>query len=298
MADEVPVSAAAAGVATDDATVALKLYAVDQLTGLYGFAPAVAEQAVEDLWVDGRRVEDMATVVADCCHYILDRNLGQDQGGPVTPIATCPHMEKHCCITTEQLPFQPAHTVCTHLDTATGVSGVDDDRHQHVAAGNNNSDKPPRSSGSLKEDTTADNMRCTGTENWLCLECGVVRCSRYVNGHALQHWQDTTVTTTHNTSSTSTSNATNSDQDGHCLAVSLSDLSVWCHQCQAYLVTHGVHPALQHIVQTLEQLKFASDSVTIEMQEAPPDERHHHQPAKKKHKSDSEQDDSSSDGGE
>lgn len=27
-------------------------------------------------------------------------------------------------------------------------------------------------------------------ENWLCLNCGIILCGRYDNGHALKHSQD------------------------------------------------------------------------------------------------------------
>ncbi|CAE7413447.1 Sirt6 [Symbiodinium sp. CCMP2456] len=32
---------------------------------------------------------------------------------------------------------------------------------------------------------------CKGSENWVCLMCGVTHCGRYVNKHALHHWRET-----------------------------------------------------------------------------------------------------------
>ncbi|KAF6170636.1 hypothetical protein GIB67_020198 [Kingdonia uniflora] len=56
--------------------------------------------------------------------------------------------------------------------------------------------------------------RCDHTsENWLCLCCKDVLCSRFVNKHMLEHYQES----------------------DHCLALSYSDLSVWCFSCDAYL---------------------------------------------------------------
>ncbi|CAF2038021.1 histone deacetylase 6 [Brassica rapa] len=56
--------------------------------------------------------------------------------------------------------------------------------------------------------------RCENpVENWLCLSCKEVLCSRFVNRHMLMHHQQT----------------------AHCLALSYSDLSVWCFCCEAYL---------------------------------------------------------------
>ncbi|KAI4295751.1 hypothetical protein L6164_035762 [Bauhinia variegata] len=51
------------------------------------------------------------------------------------------------------------------------------------------------------------------SENWLCLSCKEVLCSRFVNKHMLQHYQQT----------------------GHSVALSFSDLSVWCFSCDSYL---------------------------------------------------------------
>lgn len=28
---------------------------------------------------------------------------------------------------------------------------------------------------------------CSGKDNWMCLQCGSVRCGRYEQGHALKH---------------------------------------------------------------------------------------------------------------
>lgn len=34
-------------------------------------------------------------------------------------------------------------------------------------------------------------LQCPSTENWICLECNVSRCSRYVNGHSPYHARST-----------------------------------------------------------------------------------------------------------
>jgi len=56
-------------------------------------------------------------------------------------------------------------------------------------------------------------------ENWLCLQCGVLLCSRYKNAHRDQ--------------------LCDQDQDepakDHCIAVSMSDLSFWCYKCESYI---------------------------------------------------------------
>ncbi|KAK3136607.1 hypothetical protein QOZ80_5BG0439320 [Eleusine coracana subsp. coracana] len=55
-------------------------------------------------------------------------------------------------------------------------------------------------------------------ENWLCLICKDVLCSRFINKHMLLHYQEA----------------------GHCLALSFSDLSVWCFACDSYLDVQAI----------------------------------------------------------
>ncbi|KAL3893209.1 MAG: hypothetical protein SGPRY_014388, partial [Prymnesium sp.] len=79
-------------------------------------------------------------------------------------------------------------------------------------------------------------------ENWLCLHCGESRCSRYVKAHCLAHWQ--------------ASRAEAQPALGHHLAISLSDLSVWCYACEAYVLNEAVTP---HVA-ALQERKFGSSS--------------------------------------
>ena len=62
-----------------------------------------------------------------------------------------------------------------------------------------------------------DSLRCTScsdaTENWICLACKSICCSRYVLGHSFDHFLNTS----------------------HPIAMSLSDLSVWCYFCESYI---------------------------------------------------------------
>lgn len=52
------------------------------------------------------------------------------------------------------------------------------------------------------------------TENWQCLTCDVILCSRYRNAHMLQHY---------------------SANKEHAVCLSYSDLSVWCFACENYI---------------------------------------------------------------
>ncbi|XP_031274256.1 histone deacetylase 6 [Pistacia vera] len=71
------------------------------------------------------------------------------------------------------------------------------------------------------------------SENWLCLSCKDVLCSRYVNKHMLQHFQQT----------------------NHSVALSYSDLSVWCFICDAYLDAK-VNSQLRPVYETAYILQF------------------------------------------
>ncbi|XP_024924425.3 uncharacterized protein LOC107404469 isoform X2 [Ziziphus jujuba] len=70
-------------------------------------------------------------------------------------------------------------------------------------------------------------------ENWLCLCCKEVLCSRFVNKHMLHHFH----------------------QANHSLALSYSDLSVWCFCCDAYLDAQLI-PQLRPVYETAYLLKF------------------------------------------
>ncbi|KAF2074535.1 hypothetical protein CYY_004162 [Polysphondylium violaceum] len=71
------------------------------------------------------------------------------------------------------------------------------------------------------------------SENWVCLECGVISCSKYVNGCASKHYESTK----------------------HPIAASFSDLSFWCYECDSY-----VHDkCLFEILDILQTIKFYSD---------------------------------------
>lgn len=83
-------------------------------------------------------------------------------------------------------------TNCPHLPTSTTSHPVH--IHQHCQA-------------------------CDDTiENWQCLTCDTVLCSRYRQAHMQDHVKDS----------------------GHFVCLSYADLSVWCFACDSY-VTHQVN---------------------------------------------------------
>lgn len=70
-------------------------------------------------------------------------------------------------------------------------------------------------------------------ENWVCLTCYQVYCSRYVNAHMVRHHE----------------------ASEHPLVLSCVDLSTWCYICQAYV--H--HEDLQEVKNAAHQNKFGED---------------------------------------
>jgi uncharacterized UBP type Zn finger protein len=205
-------AAAASRQGDSDATVARKWAALEQLTQVFGFDRSAAEQAIEVVGAD----------VEAACSFILDSGLGTDKGGPVVPIDNCPHLERHAKMTLSDLDdsFDPSSTRCSYVAETTKIEGV---------------------VGKAKVEFDNDTGTCSSSENWFCLECGVLRCSRYVNGHGIMHWKDT-----------KTTNKMETPPVGHCVAISLADLSVWCYECGAYVT----HPSMRPLLEKMENLKF------------------------------------------
>ncbi|XP_055910185.1 histone deacetylase 6 isoform X1 [Eupeodes corollae] len=69
-------------------------------------------------------------------------------------------------------------------------------------------------------DVTTPCFECSSTiENWLCLICAKTLCGRYVMEHMLYH----------------------NLESSHSLALSYSDLSVWCYPCESYIDNSKLH---------------------------------------------------------
>ena len=191
------------------------LQTVETLTSVFGFDSEVAKSAVDTVGPD-------ATA---CYNYILDENMAEDKGGAIYPIDNCPHLERHCKISKSQIPNRPMQVPCC----GGGGGGIGSNSNAVVAG--------------LKGDKEMDGS-CPLGENWLCLQCGKVHCSRYVNGHCAEHWEYS---------------KTNDDNEGHCIAVSFADLSVWCYECQSYIRNEKL---LTPLLKQLEEYKFSIQITT------------------------------------
>lgn len=88
---------------------------------------------------------------------------------------------------------------------------------------------------SLKQTLLTSGCRdCLNTqENWVCLVCELVFCSRYINGHMNQHFNDSK----------------------HDVAFSLSDGSFWCYGCECYIINQK----MEYMQAKFSFLKFGSD---------------------------------------
>jgi hypothetical protein len=131
--------------------------------------------------------------------------------------------------------FDDAHPD-TNIIVAEGGEGDDDIRARHAQ---------PR--------------YCPMGMNWLCLECGMMMCSRYANGHARTHYEITKEED--EAAGGEEVSAAMANVGGHCIAVCLADLSVWCYRCNAYLR----YPTLDVVTKYLEGLKFGDIDARIVM---------------------------------
>jgi hypothetical protein len=242
--------AAASSVPSDDLTIARAMQAIETLTSLYGFSVGAANEAIEYANATTNNGDDL---VALCCDYILDQGLGIDSGGAIAPIDNCPHVviedavvaegeessshvtekgesnaaKTRCCIsvTAEDVPESIFEMPCgyfgetkTQAKTTTRVGGFKDDIEYSESGGG---------------------ATCPVGENWWCLRCGGIYCSRYVNGHGVQHYNER-------------------KEAEHCVMIGLADLSVWCHKCGAYLQTQH-NEKLSSILNRLQDIKFRDE---------------------------------------
>lgn len=71
---------------------------------------------------------------------------------------------------------------------------------------------------------------CSGKDNWMCLQCGSVRCGRYESGHALKH----------------------SAKQNHNICINTVNLSVYCYKCDEFVVNDTPENTLEEIRQELK----------------------------------------------
>ncbi|CAD8197857.1 unnamed protein product [Paramecium octaurelia] len=68
------------------------------------------------------------------------------------------------------------------------------------------------------------------SENWTCMHCREIHCSRFVNSHMVEH----------------------NKKSGHQIVLSLTDLSLWCYECSSYITNYLISKASK----LLSSIKF------------------------------------------
>ena len=203
-----------------DATIAQCVHAMQQLTGIFQFTPKQAQDAIDAVGPD----------VTLAYNHILDSG-GEDKGGAIVPIDNCCHLRD--CLKVDAADALTRTLTCAHDNLC--------QHYQEATTREENENENDGTDYGLKQGKMKgdvdENGVCPSGENWLCLTCACVRCSRYVNGHCKEHWERT---------------KGGRNEVGHCVAVSLEDLSVWCYECSAYLN----HPSLNPFLKQLEENKF------------------------------------------
>ena len=200
--------------AISDEELARRMQTIDTLVNVFGFDFAVAEQAYDAVSPSSdTRTNDISAYY----NYILDQGLATDAGGPVIPIDDCPHLPS------TDLPTSISQSLFSSPCTGAFVD----------------LDAKPSAYPKVVHPAKDGNICGLTTENWLCLSCGKLFCSRYQASHCYQHYQHET---------------------NHAVHVSTVDLSVWCHSCQAYLSTNtgATGRVLQGFMKELERLKHGS----------------------------------------
>ncbi|XP_045500979.1 ubiquitin carboxyl-terminal hydrolase 3-like isoform X1 [Colias croceus] len=92
------------------------------------------------------------------------------------------------------------------------------------------------------EDTTiTKNFKCSECsvteQNWLCLQCGIVSCGRYINGHAKKH----------------------SETFDHQLCMSCDMYSVYCYKCDEYVSNDTEEHIIDKIRQSIKTANSKED---------------------------------------
>lgn len=253
---------------SEDLTIAQAMYAIESLTVLYGFSSEAANEAINHVTTRASVNVNAAggdDLVALCCDYILDHGLGIDSGGAIAPIGDCPHVLNNINSDAEGEPLNQHEKENSSGDKYTNnscgcISVTVEDVPETIfempcgyfgkAENNSETKKLSTAVGGFKDDikysSSSENNKatCPRGENWWCLKCGGIYCSRYVNGHGVKHYYE--------------QQHQHQKEEEHCVMIGLADLSVWCHSCGSYLETQH-NKRLSSILQRLQDIKFRDE---------------------------------------
>ena len=248
-------SAAATAAPMDDLTIAEAMQAIETLTVLYGFSEEAASEAVHHVTTTQTTKQSGGPndLVALCCEFILDHGLGIDTGGAIAPIDNCPHVaidENSDETDAASIPRDESKACVCILVTAKDVPENIFDAPCRYHDENKGHTRKPK--GGFKDETEFSEEgrpTCPKGENWWCLQCGGIYCSRYVNGHGVKHYEEQII---------NNKNSKKDQHQQHCVMIGLADLSVWCHVCGSYLETRH-NKRLSSILQRLQDIKFRDE---------------------------------------
>ncbi|XP_072291193.1 ubiquitin carboxyl-terminal hydrolase 3 [Eucyclogobius newberryi] len=87
---------------------------------------------------------------------------------------------------------------------------------------------------------------CTSDQSaWMCLTCLRVHCGRYVNGHALKHFEE----------SSSSSQEKGEESNQHCVCMDCTNYSIFCYRCDEFVVNDTALGLVQKVREHLQSLE-------------------------------------------
>ena len=150
-------------------------------------------------------------------------NTDTDIGFEIIPLSYCPH-----CTDTISID---------HSSNLSSSSSSSSSSSTSSSSATTNLTLNSSLSLSLLQNNVNELPACTmchdTKENWICLICANIGCSRYVAGHGTDHYQQT----------------------NHSIALSYSDMSIWCYECENYLNIFHI-PILYESFRILYYKKF------------------------------------------
>lgn len=158
--------------------------------------------------------------IGGCSSLPIYDDAGGVSGFEVEPITDCPHLS---CLCSEAPSPEAIKLPLKCRDCHDDHGGVGASSKAAVGKGD--------------EEAEAEEE-----EVWVCGSCHNVGCSRFINGHALQHYDSTS--------------------GAHPISISWRDLSAYCYACDSYLNTFLL-PALHPLFRALHRSKFDGEEPAL-----------------------------------
>lgn len=170
-------------------------------------------------------------------------------GFEVDPITSCPHLSH--LASDDSLSELTLPLRCASCDGGKKGAGCAAGT-SHGGEGIAESEKGGEGDGQERE------------EVWVCGTCQNVGCSRFVEGHALAHFETSAV----GAGGAGDGTGSHPHPRSHPIAFSWSDLSCYCYLCDSYLNTFLL-PALHPLFRRLYRAKFCEEPVLPKLHSLP-----------------------------